>query len=80
MLAVKIILGSFMIICSLLIIAIVLLQQSRRSGIGAISGGVDSFFSKSKARDLDSKLSNLTKWFAIGFFVLAVVANIVAFL
>ena len=55
-----------------------LLQQGRRSGIGAISGGIDTFLSKNKARDWDSKLSRMTKYFAIAFFVLAVVANVIA--
>ena len=74
----QIIVGILMIIASVVIIAIVLLQQGRRSGIGAISGGVDTFLSKNKARDWDSKLSRMTKYFAIAFFVLAVVANVIA--
>ena len=41
-----IIVGILMIVFSLLIIAIILLQQGRRSGIGAISGGIDTFLSK----------------------------------
>ena len=74
----EIIVGSLMIVFSIVIIAMILLQQSRRSGVGAISGGIDTFLSKNKARDLDSKLSRLTKYVAIIFFVLAVVANIIA--
>ena len=74
------IVGAFMILVSIVIIAIVLLQQGRRSGVGAISGAVDNFFAKDKARDIDSKLSRITKYFALGFFVLTVVANIIAFL
>ena len=60
------------------IIAIILLQQGRRSGIGAISGGIDTFLSKNKARDWDSRLARITKYIAITFFVLAVVANVIA--
>lgn len=74
----EIIVGSFMILFSIVIIAMILLQQSRRSGVGAISGGIDTFLSKNKARDLDSKLSRFTKYVAILFFVLAVVANVIA--
>ena len=74
----EIIVGSLMILFSIVIVAMILLQQSRRSGVGAISGGIDTFLSKNKARDLDSKLSRLTKYIAILFFVLAVVANVIA--
>lgn len=70
--------GIAMIIVSLVIIVVVLLQQSRRAGIGAISGGVDTFFSKNKARDMDGKISSWTKWIALVFFVLAIAASAVA--
>ena len=63
----------------MIIIAVVLLQEGRRAGInGAISGGADTFLSKNKARTFDAFLSRWTKYIAIAFFVLAVVANIIA--
>ncbi|MBR7071909.1 MAG: preprotein translocase subunit SecG [Clostridia bacterium] len=75
----EIVLGVVSILVSLIIIGVVLLQQGRRAGInGAISGGADTFLSKNKARTVDAKLSNLTKYVAILFFILAVVANIIA--
>ena len=75
----EIILGILMIIVSLAIIGVVLLQQGHRAGInGAVSGGADTFLSKNKARTADALLARLTKWVAIGFFVLAVVANVIA--
>ncbi len=70
-------LGVLVIIVSLFIIAVILLQQGHRSGInGAISGGADTFLSKTKARTLDAKLARFTKYIAIAFFVLALVANV----
>lgn len=74
----QIIVGILMIVSSLVIIAIVLLQQGRRSGVGAISGGIDTFLSKNKARDWDSKLARMTKYIALAFFIIAVVANAIA--
>lgn len=77
--ALEIIIGILMLIVSLIIIAVVLLQEGRRAGInGAISGGADTFLSKNKARTFDAFLSRWTKYIAIAFFVLAVVANIIA--
>ena len=74
----QIIVGVLMIIVSIIIIAVVLLQQGRRTGIGAISGGADTFFSKNKARDVDAIVSRLTKYVAIAFFVIAIAATAIA--
>jgi preprotein translocase subunit SecG len=73
------IIGALVIIVSLAIIIAVLFQQGRRAGInGAISGGADTFLSKNKARTVDAMLARWTKYIAILFFVLAIVANIIA--
>ncbi len=75
----EIILGIAVIIVSLIIIGVVLLQQGHRSGInGAISGGADTFLSKNKARTIDARLASITKYIAILFFILAIVANVIA--
>lgn len=76
---IEIIVGALVILVSLIIIAVVLLQQGRRAGInGAISGGADTFLSKNKARTVDASLARWTKYIAVLFFVLAIVANIIA--
>ena len=77
--ALEYIVGAVVILVSIAIIFIVLFQQGRRAGInGVISGGADTFLSKTKARTWDARLSRMTKYFAIAFFVLAIVANIIA--
>ncbi len=77
--AIEIILGVIVIIVSLAIISAVLLQQGRRAGIsGAISGAADTFLSKNKARTFDAFLARWTKYIAIIFFVLALVANYIS--
>lgn len=79
MLVAEIIVGALILILSIVIIAVVLLQQGRRAGItGAISGGADTFLSKNKARTVDASLARWTKYIAIGFFVLVIVANVIA--
>ena len=76
---VEYIVGAAVIIVSIIIIAVVLLQQGRRAGInGAISGGADTFLSKNKARTVDALLARWTKYIAVLFFVLAIVANFIA--
>ena len=74
----QLIIGIIMIIVSLVIIGVVLLQQGRRSGLGAISGGADTFLSKGKARTVDAVLSRVTKYIALIFFVVAIIANVIA--
>ena len=72
-----IIIGSLVLLLSLVVTAVILLQQGHRQGInGAISGGADTFLSKTKARTLDAKLSRFTKFIAIAFIVLVFVANV----
>ncbi len=75
----EIIIGIVILLVSIAIIAVVILQQGRRSGIqGAISGGADTFLSKNKARTVDSFLAKFTKYFALVFFILVIVANVIA--
>ena len=67
--------GAVLIISSIIIVVSVMLQQSQQQGLsGAISGGSDTFFDKNKGRTIESKLANITKIFAIIFFVVALVA------
>ncbi len=75
----EIIIGVLVLLASLLIIGVVVLQQGRRSGVsGAISGGADTFLSKNQARTVDASLARWTKYVAIGFFILVIVANAIA--
>lgn len=74
----QIVVGILMIVVSIIIIAVVLLQQGRRTGIGAISGGADTFFSKNKARDIDAMVAKITKFVAIAFFLVAIAATAIA--
>ena len=75
----EIILGVALALVAIIIIALVLLQQGRRSGInGTISGAADTFLSKNKARTVDALLKRLTAIFGIVFVVLAVAETIVS--
>lgn len=75
----EIILGILMILVCIAIIGVILLQQGHRSGVnGVISGAADTFLSKNKARTVNAKLASMTKYITIAFFVLAIVANVIA--
>jgi preprotein translocase subunit SecG len=66
----EIIVGIVLIVFSLLIIAVVLLQEGRQANLGSIAGAADTFLEKGKARTLDAMLAKWTKVIAITFFVL----------
>lgn len=71
--------GSIYILLSLIIIAFVLLQQSKSANLpGTISGGADTFFGKNRGRSLDAKLGRLTTILSFVFIVLTIVLNIVS--
>ena len=68
-----------MVILAIFLVAIVLMQSGKTSGLsGAISGGADTFLSKNKAKSWDAKLAKSTKWFAIAFLVLSLVLAIMS--
>ncbi len=73
----EIILGVILMICSLIIVAVVLLQESRSAGLsGAIAGGAETFFGKNKGRTAEQKLVKITKIAAIIFFVLTLLCTL----
>ena len=71
MTAFEIIIGIVLIVFSIIIIGIILLQEGRQSGVGAITGAADTFLDIGKARTLDALLGKWTKVIALVFFVLA---------
>ena len=59
------------VLCSLVLVAIVMLQSGKSAGLsGAISGMADTFLSKNKAKTMDAKLAKATKWVAILWVIL----------
>ena len=74
----KLVLTVIQVLLALFLIVVVLLQESKTSGLsGAIAGGADTFLSKNKAKSWDAKLARWTKWVAIGFVVLTLVISLV---
>ncbi|MBQ7122852.1 MAG: preprotein translocase subunit SecG [Clostridia bacterium] len=70
--AFEIIVGIVLIITSLVLVATVLLQESRSAGLsGAIAGGAETFLGKGKSKTTEQKLAKITKIVAIIFFVLS---------
>ena len=72
----------FVLIC-LALTVIVLLQEGKSQGLGAIGGMAETYWGKNKGRSMEGLLVKITKWLAIttfaavAFMVLAIVLNLV---
>lgn len=73
-----ILLKVLLVIFSVGLIAVVLLQKGKSAGLsGAISGGAEHLFGKTKARGMELVLERVTVGLAVGFFILSIVVAIV---
>ena len=76
--AMNLVITVIQVLCSLVLVAIVMLQSGKSAGLsGAISGMADTFLSKNKAKSVDAKLARWTKYVAISFMVLTLVLCLV---
>lgn len=73
----RVILTIILVIAELFLIAVVLLQSGKSSGLsGSIAGGAETFFGKNKAKSYEGKLQFLTKVAAISFIVIAIALSL----
>ena len=68
----------FIIIC-IALVAIVLLQEGKSAGLGAIAGGAETYWGKNKGRSMEGTLVKMTKYLVIAFIVIAAILNIGSF-
>ena len=67
------------IIISIVLAAIVLMQEGKAAGLGAISGAAETYWGKNKGRSMEGTLVKLTRWLVVAFIVIAVILNIKRF-
>ena len=72
---VRIILLVLFIIDSLAFATIVLMQEGKAAGLGAISGAAETYWGKNKGRSMEGAMVKITTVLAVLFFVLAAVLN-----
>ncbi len=65
----------FVIDCIALTV-VVLMQEGKSQGLGAIAGAADTYWGKNKGRSMEGGLVKATTVMGILFFVLAVVLNL----
>ncbi len=77
MTALQYVLSIVIIVVSVLIIALVMLQESKQRGLsGTIAGAGDTFFGKNKGRTMEAKLAKFTKIAGTVFFILSLVSSL----
>ncbi len=65
----------YILICVALVI-LVLMQEGKSAGLGAISGAAETYWGKNKGRSMEGALVRFTKILAFLFIVLAAVLNL----
>lgn len=68
----------FILLC-IALTALVLMQEGKSAGLGAISGAAETYWGKNKGRSMEGKLVKFTKYLAVGFMVLTVILNLGVF-
>ena len=65
----------FIIVCIALVI-LVLMQEGKTAGLGAVSGAAETYWGKNKGRSMESKLVKVTTGLAVVFLLLVIVLNL----
>lgn len=74
--ALRIILTVLFIIVCIALVILVLMQEGKTAGLGAVSGAAETYWGKNKGRSMESKLVKITTGLAVGFMLLVVVLNL----
>ena len=72
----KIILRVIFIIISIALTVIILMQEGKSAGLGAIAGAADTYWGKNKGRSMEGRLVTGTKILVVLFIVIAAVLNL----
>lgn len=65
----------FVIDCIALTV-VVLMQEGKSQGLGAIAGAADTYWGKNKGRSMEGKLVTITKVLSVLFVLIAIILNI----
>nr|WP_207723386.1 preprotein translocase subunit SecG [Roseburia zhanii] len=68
----------FILIC-LAMTVIILMQEGKSAGLGAIAGAADTYWGKNKGRSMEGMLVKITRVLVILFMLIAAILNIGSF-
>lgn len=73
--AIRIILLIAIIAISIILTVVILMQEGRDSGLGAISGAAETYWGKNRGRSMEGFLVRFTTGLVIAFFVISLLLN-----
>ena len=79
MAALKIVIQILFILICIALTVLVLMQEGKSAGLGAISGAAETYWGKNKGRSVEGKLVKITKYLAIGFMLFSIILNLNVF-
>ena len=72
----RIVLTVVFVLGSIALVVLVLMQEGKSAGLGAIAGAAETYWGKNKGRSMEGTLVRLTKILAAAFILLAVILNL----
>lgn len=79
MAALKIVLTIIFILVCIALVVLVLMQEGKSAGLGAISGAAETYWGKNKGRSMEGMLVKVTRALVVLFMVIAAALNIGSF-
>ena len=73
---IQIILTVIYVLLGVAIAIVVLMQEGKSNGLGAVAGMADTYWGKNKGRSMEGALEKFTKFAAVAFMLLAIVLNV----
>ena len=77
--AIRVVLTIIFILICVALTVLVLMQEGKSAGLGAISGAAETYWGKNKGRSMEGLLVKITKVLAVLFMVLTVILNLNVF-
>lgn len=74
--ALRIVLTIVYILICVALVVLVLMQEGKTAGLGAVSGAAETYWGKNKGRSMEGNLVKGTIVLAVLFFVLAIILNL----
>lgn len=72
----RIILSIALIVISIALTVIILMQEGKSAGLGAIAGAADTYWGKNKGRSMEGMLVKITRILVAAFLIIAAIMMI----
>ena len=72
----RIVLTVVFVLVSIALVVLVLMQEGKSAGLGAIAGAAETYWGKNKGRSMEGTLVRLKTFIAAAFILLAVILNL----